>query len=129
MFGILTKKQAEKEFCKIAQSFKDIKEYVVSKSEIDLMIENKILKLREVIPQTPQTPLRKRANKILDKAEIMQEINSMLQQGLSTSEAQHQIIDIKGMCRKSCFFKYLKIVRNKSLQTMRTEHLKKTNEN
>ena len=121
MFGLLTRKQAEKEFCKIAQGFKDIKQDITSRSEIELMIENKILKLREVSSQTLQTPIRKKVNRLLNKAEIMQEIALNEEKGLSTMEMYDIVVSEKKMCKKSCFFKHLKIVRNKNLQTTQTK--------
>ena len=87
------------------------------------MIREAVLNIREVNPRSPReetTKIRKKVNRLLNKAEIMQEIRDMEQQGLSTMEMSDIIIDEKQMCRKSCFFKYLKIVRNKTLQTPQT---------
>ena len=121
-----------KEFNKIRDSFKkrdreikELKDLIVSKDMIKLMIENEMLKikseLREPIRTTPRTDKRKKADKILDKAEIMSEIGSMLQKGLSTQEAYIQIVEIKSLCKKTCFFKYLKIVREQIAQTPRSD--------
>ncbi len=121
MFGFTNKKRLKRSLEKIKEEIKDLKKDIVSKSEIELIIENKILKLREANPQTSQTPIRKRVNKLLNKAEIMQEIRTLEQQGLSTTEAYDQIVNIKGLCRKSCFYKYLKIVRGNIAQTPQTD--------
>ena len=139
MFWFPTKKEIKKEFKKIANSFKkrdqdieELKKDIVSKKEIDLMIREAVLKIRENSARTPQTSqrtpnskIRKRANKILNKAEIMHEIGSMLQKGLPTEEIHHNIVDVQGLCKKTCFYKYLKIVRGKireqAPQTPRTQ--------
>ena len=97
---------------------------MISKDKIDLMIreafDRERLKVREPTPRTPQTKIRKKVNVLLNKAEIMQEIRDMEQKGLSTTEMYQEMVNIKKLCKKSCFFKYLKIVRVKGLQTPRT---------
>ncbi len=129
LFGF--QKFAKKEFEKIKESFTRRDEKIkdlVSKKEVELMIKEAILNLKEtnlkvceVSPQTPRTTLRKRADKFLDKAEICQEIASMLQKGLSTTEAYNQIVVLNKSCKKTCFYKYLKKVREQLAQTPRTE--------
>ena len=107
----------------IKQDFKDLKKEIVSKEEIILLIENAILKqgvVRELTPQTPRTNLRKKADKLLDKVEIMREMASMLELGHTTTEMYKEIVDVKGLCRKTCFYNYLKLVHKKSSQTPRT---------
>ena len=123
MFWIVTKKWIKKELKKIADSFKkrdddikELKDIVVSKDMIKLMIENEILKInkvREPIRHTPRTSMRKKADKILNKAEIMHEIGSLLKKGLSTTEIHHIIVNKKAYCKKTCFYKYIKIFREK----------------
>ncbi len=81
------------------------------------------LKVRESTPQTPRTQMRKKADKLLNKAEIMAEIGSMLQKGLSTTEIHNNIVDIKGLCKKTCFYKYLKKVRVKFARTTQTNSM------
>ena len=78
------------------------------------------LKVRETTPQTPRTIKRKKADRLLDKAEIMAEIGSMLQKGLSTEEIYDNIVNVKGYCKKTCFYKYLKKVREQIARTPRT---------
>ncbi len=125
MFGLITRKQAEKEFNKISQGFKDIKKDIVSKDKIDLMIreafDRERIKLHEQTPRTPQTKRRTKVNKILDRAEIMQEIASLEQKGLTTGEIYNIIVDEKQLIKKTCFFKYMKIIRENSARTPRTE--------
>ena len=124
MFGLLTKKQAEKEFCKIAQGFKDLKKDIVARSEIELLIENAILKnnkVRELNPRTSRTTMRKKADKLLDKVEIMREIASMEKQGHSTQEMFNIIVEEKQLIKKTCFYKYLKKVREQIANTPRTK--------
>ncbi len=138
MWWLVTKKQIKAELRKIVNSFrqskKDIKDLghelatlkdtQISKREIDLMIREAMLKTPESAFHTPQTTsqtpqrtpsrtlIRKKADRLLDKAEIMAEIRSMLEKGHTTTEAYDQIVSIRGLCRKTCFFKYLKEVRN-----------------
>ena len=124
MFGLLTRKQAEKEFNKISQGFKDIKKDMISKDKIDLMIreafDRERIKIHEQIPRTPQTQRRTKVNKLLDRAEIMQEMASLEQKGLTTGEIYSIIVDEKQLIKKTCFFKYMKIVRENSARTPRT---------
>lgn len=126
----------KKEFKKIAESFKrkddillelkeeikDIKNQILSKKEIELMIRESLLDFREHIPRTPRTsPMRKKANKILDKVEVMQEIASHLQNGLSTTEMYKLIVKEKKLCKKTCFYNYLNKVRKNFPRTPRTK--------
>ena len=128
MFGLLTRKQAELEFCKISQGFKELKKDIVSKKEIELMIKEAVLdlktnqfaKLREVNPHTPRTKRRTKVNKLLDKAEILSEMSNLLKKGLSSGEVFNIIVDDKQLIKKTCFFKYLKAIRENSTQTPRT---------
>ncbi len=128
MFWLVTKKEAKKEFKKIADSFKKIsdeikgsRQEVLSKKEVDLMIREAVLKVHEIAPRTPQSKIRKKANIILNKAEIMHEIGSMLQKDLSTTEIHDIIVNQKNLCKKTCFYNYLKKVRELSLRTPRTK--------
>ena len=87
------------------------------------MIENKILKLHEENTRSPReetTKIRKKVNRLLNKAEIMQEIRDMEQQGLSTMEMQDIIVTQKQLIKKTCFYKYLKLVRQIIPRTTRT---------
>ncbi|KKK55639.1 hypothetical protein LCGC14_3072530 [marine sediment metagenome] len=107
----------------------ELREQVVSKKEIELMIREGILEVREPTPQTsrtttrtsPQTNKRKKANKLLDKMEIMAEIASMEETGTATSDIFNEIVTMRGLCRKTCFYKYLKIVRGQAARTPRTK--------
>lgn len=145
MFWIVTKKSINKELKKIKEYFrkrnvetareiqqtqqdiKDLKEIVISKKEADLMIREAVLKLRgdlrgrpQTAIQTPRTAKRKKADKILNKAEIMAEIGAVLKLGLSTEEMYQEVVNIKQLCRKTCFYKYLKVIREQTPQTTRT---------
>ena len=128
----------KKEFKKISNSFnkfrKEISELttlsqsnqesikeLISKKEVDLMIREAILRVqstpfREPIRTTPRTPMRKKADKILNKVEIMREIASLLQKGLSTEDIHNNIVNVKMLCKKTCFYKYLKEVREQSAE-------------
>ncbi len=138
MFWLLTKKHFKKESNKISKSFDKVdkalteltsqslnnriqidsnKESIVSRHEIDLMIRERMLELREPTSRTTRTKetnLRKKANKILDKVEIMREMASLLQKGLSTTEIQNIIVNEKSLIKKTCFFKYIKLVREQT---------------
>jgi len=127
MWGLLSKKRFREEMMKIANSFKsrdkeisELRANIVSKDTIKLMIENEILKVHKPVQTSARTAKRKKADRILDKAEIMHEIASMLQKGLSTNEAYNQIVNVKKLCGRTCFFKYLKIVREQTPRTPRT---------
>ncbi len=125
MFGLLTRKQAEKEFCKIAQGFKDLKKEIVMRREIELMIENVILKNKNEIPQinsrTPRTQRRKKADKLLDKAELLSEMANLSKNGHSTQEMFNIIVEQKQLCKKTCFYKYLKKVHEEFARTPQTK--------
>ena len=131
MFWLLTKKQFRKESKKISQSFlqhnNSIAELTSQSLNNRILIENlekrltermdRLCELRELTPRTPRTKttnLRKKANKILDKAEICSEIASLLQKGLSTTEIQNIIVNEKSLIKKTCFFKYIKLVREQT---------------
>ncbi len=79
------------------------------------------LKVREVSPRTPQTKMRKKVNTLLNKAEIMQEIRVMEQKGISTEDIYNNIVNIKQLCKKTCFYKYLKIIRKQSAELREPE--------
>ena len=103
----------------------DLKDKVVSKKEIDLMIREAVVKIKEETPrsisQSPQTAIRRKANKILNRVEIMQEMASLLQKGLSTTEMYNIIVNEKMLIKKTCFFKYIKIIRAQTPQTPRSK--------
>ena len=134
MFGLLTKKQFEKEIKKISKSFERVNNKIIEKEMIELLIDNKILKNNAVIPRipqtsaqtpqtsprTPQTKLRKKANKILNKAEIMAEMRDMIKLGRSTMEIYDIIVEEKQLCKKTCFYNYIKQVRELISQTPQT---------
>ena len=135
MFWLLTKKLFKKESKKISQSFLQQKELIdkATNSITELtsqslnnriLIENlekrlteridRIYELREPTPRTSRTTMRKKADKILNKVEIMQEIASLLKQGLSTEEIHQVIVIQKSLIKKTCFYKYLKLVREQT---------------
>ena len=136
MFGLITKNRFKKELHKISKSFlrrdnaiKEIKEIVVSKKEVDLMIREALLKIQEVtprtIPRTPRTAIRKKADKMLDKAEVMNEMLKLVESGLSTTQIHEIIVTQKALIKKTCFYKYLKIVREQIARTPRTTQTNK----
>jgi len=135
MWFFPTKKEVKKEFEKIKGSFKkrdskidDLKKEIVSKKEIELMIKEAVLdlkasqlnKLREVNPRTPRTKRRTKVNKLLDRAEIMSEMLNLSKKGYSTGEIYNIIVEEKQLIKKTCFFKYMKLIRENSARTPRT---------
>ncbi len=128
----LSKREVRKGFRKVSKSIEELKKDIVSKDTIKLLIENAILKERSensmnstpshhALPEvSPQTPLRKKAERMIDKAEIMQEVRVMELEGLSTSYMLNEITQIKKLCKKSCFFKYLREVRKHIARTPQT---------
>ncbi len=149
MFWFLTKKQAKKEFKKIGDSFNkfkseiteltsqslnnrvlieknkdDIKEFI-SKKEIDLMIREALIKeailgSSQTIPQTPRTQMRKKADKMLNRAEILSEMANLSNKGYSTQEMFNIIVNQKQIIKKTCFYKYLKKIREQFARTPQT---------
>ena len=121
MFGLLKRKEAKEEFDKISKAFKDMKKDMISKKEIELMIKEAILDvketslyepiIREPTPRTSRTKLRKKADKILDKAEICSEMANLLKEGYSSKEVFDIIVNQKQLIKHTCFYKYMKIVR------------------
>jgi len=104
------------ESSKIKDSIEGIREGVVSKKEIELMIREAILQVREVSPRNPRTKtrtkLRKKADKFLDKAEILNEMRLLLDNQHTTTEIFDIIVREKELIKKTCFFKYLKEINN-----------------
>ena len=149
MLWLVTKKELKKERDKIKRSFKkrdlrfkELKNIIVSKKEIELMIKEEILKLRELrvlrVLTTPnpktieaiketKTIIRKKAEKLLDIAEIRHEIGLLVKKDYSTSYIHNQIVEVKQLCKKSCFFKYLKEVRGLRKPTPHTPRTKLAN--
>lgn len=125
MFGLLTKKQAEKEFCKIAQSFKDLRKEITPRSEINLLIENAILKNKSqqvpIIPKKYQDKIETRImNKVRrsKKALVLAEI-SKLEASMSVIEMYEDIVLTKGICSKASFYRYVASINLKSQELMR----------
>ena len=130
MFWLATKKGVKKSFKKLKEEIKELKQDIISKKEVDLMIREAILKvqsqavspsltIREQTPRSSRTPLRKKADKLLNKVEIMREIGSLLQNGHSTTEIHNIIVNEKALIKKTCFYKYLSKVREQSARTPR----------
>ncbi len=124
MFWIKTIKQVKKELKKIARAFLLRDEKILNNQERINKLEGALAILTNSANQTsrtPQTAIRRKANKILNKVEIMQEMASLLHQGLSTTEIQEIIVIKKSLIKKTCFFKYMKIVREQLTRTPRTK--------
>ena len=102
---------------KIQEDIKELKNEFVSKKEFDVLIKMVQGGVHGEGLRSSRTTRRVKADKLLDKAELMHEISSMLKSGLSTEEIHHNIVNVKGLCKKTCFFKYLKLVRVKGSRT------------
>ena len=132
MFGIITEKKLKKITENILKSIEDNKEHIntnskeiminkLSNSELKGMIS--MLKLREHSPNTPQTTSKyhKKAKKIADKVLIRAEIKKLIDKDLSTNDMYEVVVNEKGLCRKTCFYKHLKHIRDLTAQTPRLE--------
>ena len=102
-------------FNKVKKDIEQIDKQIVSKKEIELMIRESLLEVRpRTSPRTsPRTYIRKRADKLLDQVEVCSEIRSLLQRGLSTVEMYNIIVLEKTLVKKTCFYKYLKVARER----------------
>jgi|TARA_R100000501_G_C2588097_1_gene89025 hypothetical protein len=86
----------------------------------------KVQEVREVSPRTPRTKKRVKFDKMGDKAEIFEEIKDLLNKDYSTSEIYNQVVEVNQLCKKTCFYKYLKVVRETIIRTTRTKSANKT---
>lgn len=67
--------------------------------------------VRELTPQiTPRTNIEKKIKKRLDNAKLMKAIHSCIKEGYSTNQIKEDIMT-RFKIKKTCFFKYLKLVR------------------
>ena len=118
------KKKVRKSFKKIRNQIKHLQKNSVNKKQVEKMIKEALQTPRinpRLIEQAPQTAIRRKANKILNRVEIMQEMSSLLKQGLSTGEILQIIVNEKMLIKKTCFFKYMKIIREQSARTPQTK--------
>ena len=120
MFGLLTRKQAEKEFCKIAQGFKDLKKEITPRSEINLLIENAILKNKSLqVSISPKKSYNKIETKVINrirkskKSLVMSEIKK-LEPSMSVIDMYEDIVLSKGLCSKATFYRYVASLKSQS---------------
>ncbi len=126
MFGLLTKKQAELEFSKIAQGFKEIKKEITSRSEINLLIENAILKNK-----SPQVSITSKKSQDTIETKIMNRVRrnkkALVMAEISKLKDNHSVIEMfdvivleKGLCSKASFYRYVASLKSQS-QIQETE--------
>ena len=135
MFGLITRKKLEKINKNIIEKVdlnknnidsnsKDIMELRLQVSELKGMLQ--VQRVREQTLQSSQTSeantiYHKKAKKFADKVLLVNEIKELISRDLTTGEMYDIIVMEKSICRKSCFFKYLKIVRKQLEKTVQTE--------
>ena len=131
MFGLITKRGLKKAIDFVFKDIQSNKEEIKgnSKEILDLKLQLSEMKgivstleVREATPRSPNEPTKyhKKAKQFADKVEIVNEIKALLNKGLSTTEIYDEIVSNKGLCGKTCFYKYLKKVRSLSPRTPRT---------
>jgi len=141
---IPTKKEIKIELKKIADSFKkrdveilksneDIKELkneLVSKKEIDLMIREAVLKVQSAQYSEPKSELikEKHFDKVMLKKAvknrpelIKQGIRGLLERGYTTTQIFNVIVKEKKLCGKTQFYHYLSLVKNEVRPELRPE--------
>ncbi len=129
MFGIITKKKLKIITDEISKDININKNNISthSKDIIDmrlLVAELKgMIKVREQVANSPQTTsnYHKKAKKIADKVQILAEMKKLINKDFSTQEMYNSVVLDKGLCRKTCFYKYLKIIREQELRTSQTK--------
>jgi len=141
-FGIASKKEVKKEFKKISDSFKvrdkflkEIKDNIISKKEIGLMIKEAVLDLKvqfSMKSEPKSEPNQKKAIKQFERViyqrakkmrpeAIKQTIKGLLQTELKTTDIYKEIVENKRLCGKTQFYHYLSLVRNEVRALVRTE--------
>lgn len=120
MWFIPTKKEVKKEFKKISDSFKELKNQStqnkdsIQKNKNDILELKYKLKLQEQIRElTTRSNLNiseKRILKRFDSLKLMKAIQSCINQGYTTNNIKEEIT-LRFNIKSTCFFKYLKLVR------------------
>ena len=123
------RKEAEKEFSKISDSFKDLKKDIVSSKEKIARIEGVIsMIIKEKSQKVPNNPKKsqdtieiKVANRVRrnKKALVMSEI-AKLKDSHSVIEMFEIIVLEKGLCSKASYYRYIAGLKSQS-QTPKTE--------
>lgn len=151
MWFFPTKKEIKKSFNKIKSSITEltsqtlnnrvlieknqdkIKEFI-SKKEIDLMIENAILKVQVGLNHEPKSePIsisskKKNFNEVMIKKAIKtrpdvikQTIQALIERDMNTTNIFRIIVSEKRLCGKTQFYHYLSLVRTELRSGLRTE--------
>ncbi len=144
MFGLLTKKRFDEEIVKIKSSFRqtkkdirDLNDKIVSKSEINLIMENAILKVQSVQYSEPITRSSKKKHyeKVMtqkalkNRPEVIKiAIKSLIERDMNTTAIFNIIVNEKNLVGKTQFYHYLSLVRNELRTGLRPElRTKQTN--
>ena len=127
MFGLLSKKQAEKEFSKVSQSFRDIKKDFKDLNKDLTSNKEKIARLEGVVsmiikekPVSQSHKVPNNLNKSQDKIEI-KIVNRVRRNKKAIVKAEivklrdsHSVIEMfeiivleKGLCSKASFYRYV----------------------
>jgi len=113
---------------RIARSFNRVYERVVAlekekitRQEIEELISKRIAELREQSPRTPRTKIRQKVEKLVNRVELVAEIRALLKRNLTTTEIFKEIVENRKLCKKTCFYKHLRGVREHVIQTPRTK--------
>jgi hypothetical protein len=142
MWFIPTKKEIKKELKKISDSFKErdkvlkeIRDNIISKKEIELMIKEAVLNLKVqfgALSEPKSEPNQRKEIKQFERAiyqkakkmrpeAIKQAIRGLLERDLTTTDIYKEIVENKRLCGKTQFYHYLSLVRNEVRSLVRTE--------
>jgi len=121
MWFIPTKKEVKKSFNKIKKHIIELtsqslnNRVLIEKNKSDIAGLKEMIKVRELVREqvrepTPRTSIEKKIKQRLDNAKLMKAIHSCIKEGYSTNHIKEDIIT-RFKIKKTCFFKYLKLVR------------------
>lgn len=114
-------KKLTRSFNKIYQRVVILEKEKITKQDIEELINKRINELREQTPRTPRTKIRRKAERLVNRVELIAEIKEMIKNGFATTEIYNVIVEQKKMCEKTCFYKHLKGVRKLIARTPRTK--------
>ena len=133
MFWFRLKKRLEKLEGDIKDSFRSAKKDIKNNSKQLHQIEINLAELkgqfvREQPIEIPRTNTKhhKKAIKFADKVVLVSEIKAGINKGLSKVELYNLIVTRKGICKKTCFYKHYKIVRDMCSRTSANDIISKS---
>jgi len=118
---IPTKKEVKKSFAKIKKHITELtsqslnNRVLIEKNKDNILDLKEMIKVREIVREqvrepTPRTTIEKKIKQRLDNAKLMKAIHSCIKEGYSTNHIKEDIMT-RFKVKKTCFFKYLKLVR------------------